>query len=161
MYELFGEFDSAQELNMAAEGLKEEGDIANLKVLAQENGLDTEDAEDYAAGDIPELANPVMAALGKLEVENKELKLVEIMEDWLSYIKLQVAENPEMAIAVRRKGKSLEGCIAELLKWSFKNQFEVKKEIVKAAGASAGKVTMGIPGMGRAKSIIREYYLGK
>ena len=35
------------------------------------------------------------------------------------------------------------------------------KEIVKAAGVTAGKVTLGIPGMGRAKKIIMDYYMGK
>lgn len=67
---------------------------------------------------------------------------------------------PEIADAVRQKGKSLKGCIAELLKWSFKNQQTVDKDVIKAAGMSAGRVTLGIPGMGRAKKIIREYYLG-
>lgn len=160
MFEKFGEFDSAQEINAAAEGLKKEGDLESLKALAVENGLDPEDAEDYAAGDMDELVNPVMAALGKLEVENKELKLVEIMADWLEYIKICVTEQPAMAISVRKKGKSLKGCIAELLKWSFKNQIDVPKDVIKAAGIN-GKVTMGIPGMGRVKEIIQEYYAGK
>ena len=69
-------------------------------------------------------------------------------------------ENEELAAAVRRKGKSLKGCIAVLLKWSFQNCYAVDKEIVKAAGVSA-TVKMGIPGMGTAKKLIREYYLGK
>ena len=34
LFERFGEFDSVEELNMTAEGLKEEGDIESLKVLA-------------------------------------------------------------------------------------------------------------------------------
>ncbi|MFR7522954.1 MAG: hypothetical protein ACLUU1_11255 [Ruminococcus sp.] len=54
----------------------------------------------------------------------------------------------------------MKGCVAELLKWSFANQIPVDKEILKAAGVSAGRVTLGIPGMGRAKKIIKEYYLG-
>ena len=48
LFERFGEFDSVEELNMTAEGLKEEGDLESLKVLAEENGLDAADAEDYA-----------------------------------------------------------------------------------------------------------------
>ena len=64
-----------------------------------------------------------------------------------------------MAIAVRKKGKSIKGCIAELLKWSFKNAYQVPDDIVKAAGITA-TVKMGIPGMGRAYKIIRAYYLG-
>ena len=52
MFEKFGELNSVEELNKAAAGLKEEGDVASLIVLAEENGLDKEDAEDYAAGEV-------------------------------------------------------------------------------------------------------------
>ena len=88
LFERFGEFDSVEELNMTAEGLKEEGDLESLKVLAEENGLDAADAEDYADGIVTELANSLLAALGKLKVEVKELKPCEIMEDWISYIEV-------------------------------------------------------------------------
>ena len=44
--------------------------------------------------------------------------------------------------------------------WSFKNQQAVDKDILKAAGVSV-KVTLGIPGMGRAKKAITQYYLGE
>ena len=97
-----------------------------------------------------------MAAYGKLEIEAKELIPYEIMEDWLQYIKLRCAEEPEMAVAVRRKGKSLKGCIAALLSWSMRNQKPVDKDILKAVGITY-KVTLGIPGMG----IITDYYLGR
>lgn len=35
-----------------------------------------------------------------------------------------------------------------------------RSEWKKAAGVSAGKVTLGIPGMARAKKIITDYYMG-
>ena len=70
-------------------------------------------------------------------------------------------ENDILTNRVRKKGKSLKGCIAALLSWSFKNQQEVDKDIIKAAGVSAGRVTLGIPGMARAKQIITDYYMGK
>ena len=69
-------------------------------------------------------------------------------------------ENEMIAHQVRKKGKTLQGCIAVLLTYSFKNQVAVNKEIVKAAGVSASKVTFGIPGMAKAKQLIRDYYLG-
>ena len=69
LFERFGEFDSVEELNMTAEGLKEEGDLESLKVLAEENGLDAADAEDYADGIVTELASDLMAAAGKIAVE--------------------------------------------------------------------------------------------
>ena len=50
MFEKFGEFHSAAELNEAAAGFLEEGDRESIFALAQENGLDREDAEDYIEG---------------------------------------------------------------------------------------------------------------
>ena len=47
MFKVFGEFDSSKEINMTAEGLLNEGDKDNLYVLAQENGLDKEDVDDF------------------------------------------------------------------------------------------------------------------
>ena len=52
MFEKFGEFDSAEELNMCAEGLRNEGDEESLIALAEENGIDGEDAEDFMTGDL-------------------------------------------------------------------------------------------------------------
>lgn len=161
LYEKFGEFDSAEELNMSAEGLLKEGDTESLIALAKENGIDEEDAKDYIDGCMDVLASPIAAALGKLEVECEELKPEQIMEDWVGYIRIQCTESEKMAAAVRKKGKSLRGCIAELLKWSFKHQKDVDKDILKEAGVNTGRVTLGIPGMGTAREIIRTYYLRK
>lgn len=161
MFDKFGEFDSFNEINELAENLLNEGDIESLKVVAKENGIQADFVDLYANGEIPELCDKLTAALGKIDVEAAELKPKEIMEDWVEYLKSQCMENELMAYSVRKKGKSLKGCIAALLKWSFGNQIPVEKEILKAAGVTAGRVTLGIPGMGTAKRIIREYYLGK
>lgn len=154
MFGKFGEFDSVEELNKCAAGLLAEGDTDSIIDLAVENGIDKEDAEDYIDGCVEDLATPIMAAFGKIKVECDELKPKEIMEDWVEYIKAQCVESDDMEEAVRRKGKSIKGCIAALLSWSFKNQYEIDKEIIKAAGVSASKVTLGIPGIGMAKQII-------
>lgn len=159
MFDKFGEFDSVEELNRAAAGLKAEGDEKSLEALAIENGLDKEDAEDYMDDAIDELATPLTAALGKIKVECEELEPKEIMEDWVEYIKMQCMEKPEVAAKVRTKGKSLEGCIAELLKWSFKNAYSIPDKISQAAGIKGASVKLGIPGMGKAKKIIDEYYM--
>lgn len=160
MFEVFGEFDSAEEINKAAAAQLEHGDTQAIRDIARENGLDPLDAEDYIDGEVSELCNPLMAALGKIKVEEDELKPVEIVEDWVNYIKAQATEHPDMAVAVRRKGKTIKGCIAELLKWSFKNSYPVDKDIVKAAGIGEANVKMGIPGIGHAYEIIKAYYLG-
>lgn len=158
MFDKFGEMDSYKEINELAENLFNEGDLESIKVMAKENGIDNEFVQMYLQGDIPELCDSLAAALGKIEVESKELKPKEIMEDWVEYLKGQCMDNESIAIAVRKKGKSLKGCIGELLKWSFGNQQSVDKDIIKAAGISARRVTLGIPGMGRAKRIIKDYY---
>lgn len=159
MFEKFGEFDSWEEMNEAAAAQLAEGDTEAILEIARENGIGEEDANDFIDGVVDHLVNPIMAANGKLDVEAAELKPGEIMEDWLNYIRIRCLEDNQMALAVRKKGKSLKGCIAEILKWSFKNQKPVDKDVMKAAGVN-GRVTLGIPGMGRAKKIITEYYLG-
>lgn len=160
MFEKFGEMDSFGEINELAENLFNEGDVESLKVMARENGIDDEITELYIWGNIPELCDPLTAALGKIDIECAELKPKEIMEDWVEYLRSQCMENELIAFQVRKKGKSLKGMIGALLKWSFGNQQQIDKDIIKAAGVSAGKVTLGIPGMGRAKKIIKEYYMG-
>ncbi len=160
MFDKFGEFNSFGEINELAENLFNEGDIESLKAMAKENGIQNEFVKMYLQGDIPVLCDPLTAAMGKIDVEVAELKPKEIMEDWVEYLRGQCMENEILAYQVRKKGKSLKGCIAALLKWSFSNQQQIDKDIIKAADVSAGKVTLGIPGMARAKQIIKDYYMG-
>lgn len=160
MFDKFGEMNSAAEINELADNLFNEGDTASIKTMAKENGIDKEYVEMYLSGDIPVLCDAMTAALGKIDVEVADLKPKEIMEDWVEYLRGQCAENEILAFNIRKKGKSLKGCIAALLSWSFKNQQTIDKDIVMAAGVSAGKVTLGIPGMARAKQIITDYYMG-
>lgn len=161
MLDKFGEMNSFREINELADNLFNEGDTESIKTMAKENGIDKEYVEMYLHGDIPVLCDAMTAALGKIDVEVAELKPKEIMEDWVEYLRGQCMENELLAFNVRKKGKSLKGCIAALLMWSFKNQQPIDKGIIKAAGVSAGKVTLGIPGMARAKQIITAYYMGK
>lgn len=42
MFDVFGNFDSVEELNACAKGLLEEQDLEHLKVLAEENGIQME-----------------------------------------------------------------------------------------------------------------------
>lgn len=160
MFDRFGEFDSWEEINKAAEGQKEEGDKDALISLAKENGIYREDAEDYFDGVTTELCNPLIAAMGKLEIEEADLKPKDIMEDWVGYIRTLCSQSKDMQLAVRKKGKSLKGCIGVLLKWSFGHQQTVDKEIIKEAGVKVSKITLGIPGMSTAHQLIREYYMG-
>ena len=160
LFEKFGELNSFEEINELAENLFKEGDTESLKAVAKENGIQNEFVEMYLRGDIRVLCDPLTAAMGKIDVEAEELKPKEIMEDWVEYLRGQCMENEILAFQVRKKGKSLKGCIAALLKWSFSNQQQIDKDIIKAAGVSTGRVTLGIPGMARAKKIIMDYYMG-
>ena len=118
MFDRFGEFDSAEEINETAVNLRREGDLQGLRVPPAGNGIDADDEEAFAAGALLYLCDDMAAAIGKIEIEAKGVDCAEIMEDW------------------------------------------VDPAILKAAGVSAGKCTVGIPGMGTAKKIINNYYLG-
>ena len=159
LFERFGELGSAKEINELADNLFNEGDIESLKVMAKENGISEDYVELYLTGEIPALCDPLTAAMGKVDVEAAELKPQETMADWVEYLRGQIVENELLARQVRKKGKTLKGCIAAILLWSFKHQITVDKEIVKKAGVSA-RVTLGEPGMAKAKQIILEYYMG-
>lgn len=160
MFDIFGEMGSAEEINRTADGLKAEGDTENILKLAEENGIDAGFAQMYIDGDIEELCDIATAAFGKIDIEAAQLECVEIMDDWKEYIKTACLTDDELAVAVRRKEKSLKGCIGALLKYSFENAQDVDREILKASGVRAAQVKLGIPGMGRAKQIIRDYYKG-
>lgn len=109
MFERFGEFDSAEEINLTAEGLKTEGDMESLLVLAEENGIDKEDAKDYMDGCTEDLATPLMAAFGKLKVESEDLKLNGVLTDWKDNIIDMCTEDKNMQRAVRKKRKKSTG----------------------------------------------------
>ena len=159
MFDRFGEFDSWEEINKAAEGQKEEGDFNALKALAKENGIDEEDAQDYIDGIVDELCNSSMAAIGKINIEKQDMGLTEIMSDWADYIIKESIEDEKMALAVRKKGKSLAGAIGAVLKQSWKIKAAVPEEVMEAAGIHA-RVEMGIPGYATVTKILRDYYIG-
>lgn len=160
MYEKFGEFDSAEEMCTLAENLFNEGDMESIRLLAKENGIDEMIVDAYIEGFEPKFVDAAEAAVGKIEVETTALNPKDIMVDWCEYIKTSSMDDEEMARAVRRKGKSLKGCIGAILKWAFAHQQAVDKDIIKAAGVQASKITLGMPGRAEANKIIREYYLG-
>ena len=113
MYEVFGEFNSSEEINKAAAGLKAEGDLDNIKVLAKENGIDEEFAEAYINGEIGVLTNTPLAAVGKIELEIEEIDdpfFADMKEDMISYLLTSCSNNEDLAKAIRKKGKSLNGC---------------------------------------------------
>ena len=158
MFDKFGEFDSWEEINKAAEGQKEEGDLEALKALAIENGFEAADAEDYMDGVVPEFCNALLAANCKMRLEEENLKPKGIEVDWCDYIYQLISEDQNICLAVRKKGKRLKACIGMLLKWGKDHMHDIDPEIKKAAGFS-GNVKLGMPGTLEARKIIKSYYL--
>lgn len=115
MFEIFGNFDSAEEINQAAEGLKNEGDYENIKVLAKENGIDEEFVQAYIDGEIPVLTDTTMAAMGKLEVEKENLNSQMPVGPIVDYLNT-LCTDESIAIVIRSKSKNLKDCINEVEK---------------------------------------------
>ena len=163
MFERFGEMDTIEEINTLANNLKKENDYDSIVELAKENGIDEEEAEDFFDGVKPTLVdNPLMGALGKLTIEERDLKInkEDVINDWVGYIRAKCVESEVLQKAIRSKKKSLKGCLGALLKWGFAHQMDIDQRIVKAAGIQVGKVTSGTPNMKTAKLLITEYYMG-
>lgn len=167
MFEKFGEFDSVEELNRAAVAQLKEGDTEALIALALENGIDKEDAEEYIDGCVEELATPLMAATGKLKIETEELELKGIVEDWKDSIIELCMNEEEMCAAVRKKGKTLRDCMAQLIKFAFENKVQISDKIVDATKVMHnGKLEkmrkplyLGVPNRAEVKKIVKAYYL--
>ena len=122
MFEKFGEFSSFREINMAAEGFKNEGDFDSIKALARENGLDEMDAEDYIAGDIDELCTATTAALGRLKMEKEDSKADTNIIRVLFMIAELMATNGKDAEMFLTKGKRLDGIVEVMRKEAADNK---------------------------------------
>jgi len=113
MFEKFGEFDSAEELNMAADGLLNEGDMESLKELARENGIGEDDVQDYIDGYVEDMVTVTSAAFGRLDVEEKQEiaksknpKEKMAMQVILTMLRVMCTEE-EIARAVMKKEKRI------------------------------------------------------
>ena len=165
MWDKFGELDSAEEINRLAAAELQEGDIDALKVLAEENGLDKDDVEDYIDGLIDTLTTPELAAVGKLDVEMEHLDIKGILRDWVDELKAEIMRDREFAIAVRRKGKSLAGYIALTAETGYTNRAVVHKEIVAKTTTIKNMIgshefSIGIPTRTERKQLMHTYYEG-
>lgn len=171
LYEKFGEFNSWEEINMAVANQLKEGNEESKQAIfeiAEENGIDKEEAQDFIDGIVPELCNPFMAAEGKIRVEMKEYGINDDAQadyDWCDALVLLCREHEEIALAVRKKNKSLAEAIGQILAWSGKHRKKTHSAIVDAASkAGAGfprgaKVEHGEPSKATAVKILKKYYL--
>ena len=172
MEKKFGVFNTVEELNRAAAAQKAEGDLEALIGLATENGLEKEDAEDYMDSADPEetLCNETMAAIGKLKLEEQDLKLESQMKDWKEFIVQMILEYPAqhkegggaaLANAVFDPGKKLLDVLAAGMKLSSKNRIKVDMRIIKAAGLPESAAYIGMCGRDDLKRIVLDYYMGE
>lgn len=164
MYEKFGEFNSSADLNNAAMVMKLNGDEKGLIALALENGIDSEEAEDYMDDCISELTTELSAAIGKLKVEQEHLGLGGILSDWADEVRAECTTNKSLCKAVRSKEKSLAGYIGLLAENGFKNKVSVHKDIVKHAPEvekflHGHEFSIGVPDKATRFNIMRSYYL--
>nr|DAE11050.1 MAG TPA: PcfK-like protein [Myoviridae sp. ctzwE5] len=108
MFEMFGEMETAEEINAVARSLKEEGERENLDKLCAENGIDAELAEMFWDGEIDFVTDQLMAAVGKLDMEVKEAKGQNgYLESIANFLKAEAEKDKDLAIAIRKKGKKL------------------------------------------------------
>ena len=127
MFEKYGEFDSYEEINEKAEELLSAGEEDAVRELAKENGLDLEDAEDYITAAENRLCTAMMAAIGKLNLEEKDLEIGGVLKDWTDCIRDMCVDVDGMAAAVRKKKKKLAECMAALIRFSFENKVAPRK----------------------------------
>lgn len=163
MFDKFGEFDSAEEINRAACAQREEGDEEAVYLLAEENGIDRIEAEDFVRGHTNELTNPVLAAIGKLEIEEQDLKLGGVLTDWTEELKIRCLLNEVFARAVRKKGKDLAGFLALTAETGYQNRTVVDKRIVdktKQVKKIVGShdFSIGIPTKKERRELACKYY---
>ena len=164
LFKKFGEFDSAEEINRAAKAQLEQGDTEAIKILANENGIDEMDAEDFIAGDIPELCTDLSAALGKLEAEKTEIGIEDMTYGaWTAAIQVMLTDDPELCKAYRKKGKKLAVILGMATVKCSKTRTNAPKLIVDEAKKLDGSIpyplTMGAISIADFKQLVRAYYI--
>lgn len=175
MFDEFGRMD-LDGINARAEELANAGNGDGVRQLAGENGLPDDLVTAYLEGDTDYLCEDVTdAALGRIDIEADDLGAEEIMGDWADYVRALVMDSEKMAAAVMDPGKSFAGCVGTLAAWSIMHAEPAPSEVIKAidkavTDAQLKKLHMerrhvqwtkiGMPGIGTAKKLIREYYGG-
>ncbi len=154
----FGIFDTVDELNRAAAAQKAEGDEEALFALAAENGICREDVEGYLDDAAEELATPLMAAIGKLDMEGAELGLESQLKDWKEFVAAMCAGDLDMCNGVFRQDRCLEDVLAAGLRHASQNRVRVPDSIVRKAGVPQISY-IGMTGRDELRRIAREYYV--
>ena len=149
MFDAFGEFDTVEELNLAADGQRSQGDNEALKTLALENGIELDYVQAFIDGAIIDLATPMTAAIGKLDIELKSESSPDLkasMEAMGKYLQAHCTEE-SLARAIRKKGKRL----SEVM-------MEIRNEAEKRITRRSGTVIITIP-PAEVYQMLRQYYM--
>lgn len=171
LYEKFGEFDSAEEINRAALAQISQGDYEAVKTIAKENGIDEGEAQDFLEGIYPELCGPFSAAVGKLHVEAEALGLPMTMQLWVEHIILMMEKDLDLEDGlgevlmkgIRRKGKNMAELFGKLIVETSRTRKNTPAEIVAAARKIDSSIPSTLPigdiSKKRFEEIVREYYI--
>ena len=164
LFEKFGEFDSAEEINKAAEAQFKQGDVEAIKILAAENGIDEMDVEDFTTGLVPLLCTDLSAALGKLEVEKNHIGINDMTYGaWASAIQVMLMDDVELCRAYRRKDKRLAVVLAMATVKCSKTRTNAPQMIVDEAKkldkSIPSPLPMGAISIADFKQLVKEYYL--
>lgn len=162
LFEKYGEFDSAEEINEAAAGQLAEGDTTALNEIARENGIAQQDVLDYIDGYNDTLTTPIDAAWGKIDVEANYLGIDDehAYIDWCDWMKRECTEDEEFCKAVRKKGKRMAEAFGRILTVAFTRRKPIHNDIIKAAEGIHGRVESSELPMWEIQKIITDYYLG-
>ena len=165
MWDRFGQFGSADEINRAAAAQKAEGDEEALVALALENGLDREDAEDYMDGATDKLCTQMGAALGKLRVEAEHLDLKNEFGELYEEIVTVLMSNDKRDLikwGIMRKDRSLAGYLAKVIDKGYEKAVTPHHEILDKVTAIPqqyrSQMKTGIPNRADRMAIMLEYY---
>lgn len=165
MFDKFGEFDSFEEINRAAEAQKAEGDLEAIKAICRENGIDEFEAEDFFNGLTEQVCTAQMAAAGKLEVEKAEMKLEREFVMLTEELMRTCLESPGLAAGVRKKGKSLAGYLAKIIDKGYEDAVAPPKAILDKVTAVPSQyrqhMKTGMPSKRDRMEIMRAYYCGE
>lgn len=175
MYERYGKMESLAAINAKAEELFNAGDVDGLRTLAAENSIPEDYADLYLEGETPEFVDIQMFAEGRIRTEAEDLGVEELLEDWAEYVIVLIEDSPEFAEKVIKNGRTLIGCIGELCAYGIMHAEQAPAEVCQAINRTVTEeqlkklhmerrhiqyTKIGMPGMGTAKRIIRQYFGG-
>lgn len=75
MFDKFGEFDTYEAFKNKAQKLLDQADTNAIRQLAEENGVDPEDAEDFITGATREITDSGSYAMARINLEQAESKV--------------------------------------------------------------------------------------